>query len=204
MQTVIQVIATGTGSLRNKIMSDPQLEKKFGFIKVWHKQPGRPYGWAKINSARDIHGAINLEWHARSRTLICRVVTKLGNKPNSIIGDFVDYLLAAPKPDSCHPHHAAMNSTMLFRRLVRQQSLYRDALGEIARFIDVAAECDGDMIGQKLEWDDGENRHDVIRRFRQDDDVVSDTFEMFHAVAAGQRDDRSFASFHLLNVVKVF
>src|SRR6266550_691623 len=74
MQTVIQVIATGTGSLRNKIMSDPQLEKKFGFIKVWHKQPGRPHGWAKIHSARDVHGAINLEWHARSRTLICRVV----------------------------------------------------------------------------------------------------------------------------------
>ena len=68
-------------------MSDPQLEKKFGFIKIWHKQPGRPHGWAKIHSARDVHGAINLEWHARSRTLICRVVTKLGNKPNSIIGD---------------------------------------------------------------------------------------------------------------------
>jgi len=55
MQTVIQVIATGTGSLRNKIMSDSQLEKKFGFIKVWHKQPGRPHGWAKIHSARDVH-----------------------------------------------------------------------------------------------------------------------------------------------------
>ena len=81
-------------ALAFKIMSDPQLEKKFGFIKVWHKQPGRPHGWAKIHSARDVHGAINLEWHARSRTLICRVVTKLGNKPNSIIGDFVDYLLA--------------------------------------------------------------------------------------------------------------
>jgi hypothetical protein len=94
MQTVIQVIATGSGSLRNKIMSDPQLEKKFGFIKVSHKQPGRSHGWAKIHSARDVHGAINVEWHARSRTLICRVVTKLGNKPNSIIGDFVDYLLA--------------------------------------------------------------------------------------------------------------
>ena len=66
MQTVIQVIATGTGSLRNKIMSDSQLEKKFGFIKVWHKQPGRPHGWAKIHSARDVHGAINLEWHART------------------------------------------------------------------------------------------------------------------------------------------
>ena len=94
MQTVIQVIATGRESLRHKIMNDPQLERKFGFIKIWSKQPGRPHGWAKIHSAGDVSGAINLEWHARSKTLICRVVTKLGNKPNSIIGDFVDYLLA--------------------------------------------------------------------------------------------------------------
>ncbi len=94
MQTVIHVIATGRGSLRSQITRDPQLEKKFGFIKAWSKQPGRPHGWAKIHSARDLHGAINLEWHGRSNTLICRVVTKLGNKPNSIIGDFIDYLLA--------------------------------------------------------------------------------------------------------------
>jgi len=93
MQTVIQVIAKGRESLRHKIMSDPQLEGKFGFIKIWAKQPGRPHGWAKIHS-ETTHGAINLEWHGGSRTLICRVVTKLGNKPNSIIGDFVDYLLA--------------------------------------------------------------------------------------------------------------
>src|SRR5215510_13937115 len=84
MQTVIHVIATGRGSLRSQIMRDPKLEKKFGFIK----------GWAKIHSSRDAHGAINLEWHGRSNTLICRVVTKLGHKPNSIIGDFIDYLLA--------------------------------------------------------------------------------------------------------------
>ena len=88
MQTVIHVITTGDGSLRSQITRDPQLEKKFGFIKAWSKQPGRPHGWAKIHSARDLHGAINLEWHGRSRTLICR------NKPNSIIGDFIDYLLA--------------------------------------------------------------------------------------------------------------
>jgi hypothetical protein len=94
MQTVIQVIATGRGSLRSQITRDPQLENKFGFIKAWSKQPGRPHGWAKIHSARDLHGAINLEWHGRSNTLICRVVTKLGHKPNSIIGDFIDYLLA--------------------------------------------------------------------------------------------------------------
>ena len=92
MQTVIQVIATGTGSLREKIMTDPQLGR-FNLIPSEHQRPGRPHGWAKIHS-ETAHGAINLEWHGRSRTLICRVVTKLGNKPNSIIGDFVDYLLA--------------------------------------------------------------------------------------------------------------
>src|SRR6266566_5051568 len=58
MQTVIQVIATGRGSLRSQITRDPQLEKKFGFIKAWSKQPGRPHGWAKIHSAHDLHGAI--------------------------------------------------------------------------------------------------------------------------------------------------
>jgi hypothetical protein len=95
MQTVIQVITTGQGSLRSKIMDDLQLERKFKFERKWHKQPGRSHGWAKIRSAREgVPGAINLEWHARSGTLICRVVTKSGNKPNSIIGDFIDYLLA--------------------------------------------------------------------------------------------------------------
>jgi hypothetical protein len=94
MQTVIQVITSGRGSLREKIMSDPQLERKFKLVPTEHQRPGRPHGWAKIHSAGDAHGAINLEWHGRSGTLICRVVTKFGNKPNSIIGDFIDYLLA--------------------------------------------------------------------------------------------------------------
>jgi hypothetical protein len=93
MQTVIQVVTTGRGSLRNKIMSDPQLEKKFNLIPTEHFRAGRPHGWAKIHS-QESHGVINLEWHSRTGVLICRVVTKLGNKPNSIIGDFIDYLLA--------------------------------------------------------------------------------------------------------------
>ena len=92
MQTVIQVITTGRGSLREKIMTDSRLGKFVG-VPTEHQRPGRPHGWAKIHSEA-AHGAINLEWHGRSGTLICRVVTKFGNKPNSIIGDFIDYLLA--------------------------------------------------------------------------------------------------------------
>ena len=92
MQTVIQVITSGHGSLRNKIMSDPRLER-FGLIPTEHMRPGRRHGWAKIHSEKS-HGAINLEWHSRTGVLTCRVVTKSGNKPHSIIGDFIDYLLA--------------------------------------------------------------------------------------------------------------
>ena len=102
MQTIIQVIATGTGSLRNKIMSDPQLEKKFGFIKVWHKQPSRPHGWAKIHSARDVHGAINLEWHARSETLICRIVAQ----------SLVIYRLSACTASKLYPRHSHQRRTL--------------------------------------------------------------------------------------------
>src|SRR3954451_10012199 len=94
MQTVIQVVTTGPGSLRNKIMSDPQLEKKFKLVPTEHFRAGRPHGWAKIHSAREAHGVINLEWHGRTGGFICRAVTKLGNKPNSIVGASIDYLLA--------------------------------------------------------------------------------------------------------------
>jgi len=46
MQTVIQIITTGRGSLREKIMTDPQL-RRFDLIPTEHQRPGRPHGWAK-------------------------------------------------------------------------------------------------------------------------------------------------------------
>jgi hypothetical protein len=38
-------------------------------------------------------GAVNIEWDADTKVLICRVVTRGRGKPNLIIGDFIDYLL---------------------------------------------------------------------------------------------------------------
>ncbi len=72
MQTVIQVITGVRGSLRERIMNDPQL-KRFDLIPTEHQRPGRPHGWAKIHS-ETAHGAINLEWHGRTGVLTCRVV----------------------------------------------------------------------------------------------------------------------------------
>ena len=84
-------------------------------------------------------------------------------------------------------------------------SLYRDAFGEVARFIDVAAEFDGEMIGEKLQRNDGENRHQAIGHvgeFRMMS--LASPLKLFRAVAAGDRDDRAFARFDLLDVVQVF
>jgi hypothetical protein len=127
MQTVIQVITSGRGSLREKIMTDPQL-RKFDLIPTEHQRPGRPHGWAKIHS-ETAHGAINLEWHGRTGVLTCRVVTKLGHKPHSIIGDFIDYLLARPpEPHSRHSHYAAVNSRAVSRGRFLSSALFSDAV----------------------------------------------------------------------------
>src|SRR5205823_5944389 len=70
MQTVIQVIASGRGSLREKIMTDPQL-RRFDLTPTEHQRPGRPHGWAKIHS-ETAHGAINLEWQPLGRRVFLR------------------------------------------------------------------------------------------------------------------------------------
>lgn len=93
MQTIIQVIATGHGSLRDRITKDSKLEN-YGLKATEQKRQGRPNGWTKLRSSNGAQGAINLQWHGSAKLLICRVVNRAGGKPNSIVGDFVDYLVA--------------------------------------------------------------------------------------------------------------
>jgi len=91
MQTVIQVISTGSTSLRDAIVNDKHLGR-FNLVISEHKRLTRPHGWAKLHMP-DERGAINLQWHGASQTLICRIVTR-GGKPNAIAGAFTNYLLA--------------------------------------------------------------------------------------------------------------
>jgi hypothetical protein len=94
MQILIQTICTKGRSLREAIAGDPRIGGHD--LQVVHqKRPGRPRGWAKLKSTLpDRHGAINLEWDADTHVLISRVVTKGKGKPNLIVGDYIDYLLA--------------------------------------------------------------------------------------------------------------
>ena len=95
MQTLIQVVCTKGKSLRDAIVNDPKLEKDFSFALGKEREPGRSPGWAKIRSHGDNRqGALNVAWDAKTSILLCRVVNRGAGKPNLIVGDFVDYLLA--------------------------------------------------------------------------------------------------------------
>src|SRR5262249_34548766 len=96
------------------------------------------------------------------------------------------------------------NPTPCLWRARPRQLLHSYAFSEVAWLIHVAAEFDREMIRQKLERDDAQNRHYVIGRFRQHDDLVSGCLKMFRALPAGQRDDPPLASFYLLDVIEVF
>jgi hypothetical protein len=79
--------------LRDAIARDPRIEKHQLTV-VSSKRKSRPHGWAKVRSTAPArHGAVNIEWDADTKVLICRVVTRGRGKPNLIIGDFIDYLL---------------------------------------------------------------------------------------------------------------
>ena len=93
MQTVIHIHCSQGASLREKIAKDRQLENYMLYV-VKEQKPGRSPGWLKIRSTEsDRRGAINVQWDA-SGVLRCRIVNRGAGKPNSIVGDFMDYLLA--------------------------------------------------------------------------------------------------------------
>src|SRR4029077_15961412 len=78
------------------------------------------------------------------------------------------------------------------------------AFSEVARFIDVAAERDREMVGEKLQGDDGQDGADAIGHVRNFDDLVGEALQLFRASARSDCDDRAFARFNLLDVVYVF
>src|SRR6266496_1420542 len=89
------------------------------------------------------------------------------------------------------------------RCLTRWRLFHGHTLGEIAWFIDIAAQLNCKVIGEKLKRDDRQYGHHVLRRFRQHDYVVGDFFEVLCAVSTSYRDNRPFAGFYLLHVIQV-
>lgn len=94
MQTLIHVYCGKGPSLRERIAKDQTRLDRHKLYVVKEQQPGRSPGWLKLRSTTpDRHGAINLEWDAEG-VLRCRVVNRGSGKPSSIVGDFVEYVIA--------------------------------------------------------------------------------------------------------------
>src|SRR5436305_259333 len=92
MQTLIQAFCKGNlGSLRKKIANDVKL-KDYNFYVLEQKNYHRSGGWLKLR-AREINGTLNIEWDAKTKILLTRVVNKGQGKPDEIVGNFVRYLL---------------------------------------------------------------------------------------------------------------
>jgi hypothetical protein len=95
MQTIIHVHCKRGASLRESLSQDENRLARHMLRIAAHKKPGRPGGWLKIRSTEpDRRGAINIHWRAAESVLLCRVVNRGAGKPNLIVGDFLDYLLA--------------------------------------------------------------------------------------------------------------
>jgi hypothetical protein len=94
MQTVIHIYCTSGTSIRVAITRDARLEDYYFEVGKLQK-PGRAPGWLKLYSTEpDRRGALNIQWDSAAAVLKCRVVNRGEGKPNLIIGDFLDYILA--------------------------------------------------------------------------------------------------------------
>jgi hypothetical protein len=99
MQIVLDVMARSSlrQSLRETIIADLQ-KWEYCLEVASEKKVGRPGGWAKIK-AKDLSGAINISWHANSKTLVVRAIGKKGNTPSDLVARFIGYLLHKRRRD---------------------------------------------------------------------------------------------------------
>src|ERR1700688_993379 len=102
---------------------------------------------------------------------------------------------------ACFANPTISRKRQLDRKPMPASSLNRHTFGEIARFVDVATERDGEMVGEKLERDDSENGHQAVWDVWQRDNFVRDSLELLRTVATGEHDEGAFAGFDLLDVV---
>ncbi len=95
MQTLVTVHCRKGRSLREAIEADGRREATHGLKVVWAHKRGRHPGWLKLRSTvTGRPGAINIEWDGDASLLLCRVITRGGNRPHQILGDLIDYLMA--------------------------------------------------------------------------------------------------------------
>lgn len=94
MVRLIHVHAGEPRSLREVIVRDANLGT-FGLRVKAEKKRGRNPGWSKLVATDpSVRGAINIEWKASQRTLLCSVNTRGASDGEPITSLFLSYLRA--------------------------------------------------------------------------------------------------------------
>ena len=55
---------------------------------------------------------------------------------------------------------------------------HRHAFCQVARFVDIVAERDREMVGEELQGDRGQHRHNDVVGLGHDDDIVDDSLQL--------------------------
>jgi hypothetical protein len=104
MKVRFWVVAAKQRSLRGSLNKDLDVdwsrdgEKAYYPVKlVKQKKEGRPEGWSWVRSRYEGKGAVRYRWNTQLKILECWAVTKGGNRPFQIIGEFVETVLNSQK-----------------------------------------------------------------------------------------------------------
>jgi hypothetical protein len=91
------VSARGTSlrdSLNNDLTKDRTRKTNRYPVRLQQQQKiDRPEGWSWVHSRSGGKGAVRYRWNSQLQILECWAVTKGGNRPSQLIGEFVESVL---------------------------------------------------------------------------------------------------------------
>ena len=88
------------GSLNKHLDSDQSRSNDNAYYPVKlakQKKGDRPEGWSWVRSRYQGKGSVRYRWNYKLKILECWAVTKEGNRPFQIIGEFVETVLNSQK-----------------------------------------------------------------------------------------------------------
>lgn len=81
-------------SLNNDLTKDRgRKNKRYPVQLQQERKIDRPEGWSWVHSRNGGKGAVRYRWNAQLQILECWAVTKEGNRPSQLIGEFVESVL---------------------------------------------------------------------------------------------------------------
>jgi hypothetical protein len=100
MKARFWIVGKSSFSLRDALNADlardnerPEDKKRFQMTLARQRKVTRSPGWSLVHSLNDGKGSIRYQWNRELNILECWAVTKGGNRPSQVIGEFIEAVL---------------------------------------------------------------------------------------------------------------